>query len=458
MPFTSIRLGAPQALCRAVLGFGSLALFAVPSLAQDYELLDLGASGSANQPWSISRDGFVAGYSQLGSNTQGFVWDGSSLSYVGIPNGTSRSDMLGVNNFGEAVGKSGLSFENGEALLWHPNGFLESLGTLGGSRSAGLSINDSGQIVGWSKLAGDQESRAFLYESGSMSALPVLGGTQAQAEWINASGQIVGTSTTDADGLQQFAVLWEGGEVFRLPPVVPGENNLANFIHDNGDIAGSVRIPGDDGFVRRAAIWRDREVFLTLGTLADGSPAEPFATSWASGVNARGEVVGMSVNAANTLVPFIYRDGVMTELTELMPEPWVANFVGSGAINDAGQIVLSAFRPGEATRAVILTPATSSAPPQTPDSASSLRVTTRGHTIHLSTEERVRASLDLYDVAGRHVANLMRDTDLVGDRKVEWDGRTRNGGTAPTGLYFVRLHTSAAERRARLVWVAAPGR
>ena len=482
MPSTSIHLGVPAARLRSGLGvglltrlgllggfgllgvvgllggFGLLAVCPSTSAAQEYELLDLGASGSANQPWSISRDGFVAGYSQLGANTQGFVWDGSALSYVGIPNGTSRSDMLGVNNLGEAVGKSGLTFENGEAILWHPGGPLESLGTLGGSRSAGLSINDSGQIVGWSKLEGDEESRAFLYEDGTMSALPVLGGTQAQAEWINASGQIVGTSTTDDDGLQQFGVLWEEGEIFRLPPVFPGENNLANFIHDNGDIAGSVRIPGDGGFVRRGAIWRDRGVLLTLGTLADGSGAEPFATSWASGVNASGEIVGMSVNAASTLVPFVYRNGVMTELTELMPEPWVASFVGSGAINDAGQIVVSAFRPGETSRAVILTPATSSTPPQTTASASELRVTTQGETILLSSQTPVRASLDLYDVAGRHIANLLRDAELLGEREVAWNGRSRTGAVAPTGLYFVRLHTPADERRARLVWVAGAGR
>ena len=251
--------------------------------------------------------------------------------------------------------------EDGQAILWtpdgSPDGVLQSLGTLGGSRSAGLSINEAGEIVGWSKLAGDAESRPFLWNGAAMDSLPLLGGTQGEARWINNVGQVVGTSTTATDGLQQFAVLWEDDTVTQLPPIIAGQNHLVGFIHDNGDIAGSVRTPGPmGGFVRRAAIWRDGGLFLTLGTLADGSEAEPFATSWASGINASGVVVGMSVNAASALVPFVYRDGDMVQLDDLMPEPWIADFVGDGAINDAGQIVVSGFMPGQGSRALLLTP------------------------------------------------------------------------------------------------------
>jgi len=330
--------------------------------ATEYEVLDLGPAGDRHQPWSVNQDGQVCGYTDFADgHDEGFVFDGTHFILIGFPSGISRSDLLGINGNGEAAGKSGTVYENGQAILWTPGGppprRLRSLGTLGGSRSAATSINDLRQVVGWSKLPGDTASRAFLWQNDQMSALPVLGGDQAQAAWINNAGQIVGSSTTGTDGLQQFAVLWENGTVHRLPPEHPGLNNIANHIHDNGDIAGSVGLPRGSSFTRRAAVWRNRQLFLQLGTLADGTPAEDFASSWAACINARGEIVGMSVNAQSALVPFIWRDGRMTQLDELMPAPWIAVFVGSGCINDAGQIAVSAVVPGESGQhALLLTP------------------------------------------------------------------------------------------------------
>jgi hypothetical protein len=53
-------------------------------------------------------------------------------------------------------------------------------------------------------------------------------------------------------------------------------------------------------------------------------------------------------------------------------------------------------------------------------------------------EDRVR--LDLFDVAGRHVATLV-DGDLgPGEHEVAWDGATSRGPVA-TGVYFARLAT-----------------
>ncbi|MCA9727437.1 MAG: hypothetical protein KC729_07125 [Candidatus Eisenbacteria bacterium] len=425
--------------------------------AQQFEVLDLGAGGSTNQTWGISPNGFVAGYSSIGARDEGFVYDGEDAVFVGIPPGTSRSDMLSVNTLGEAVGKSGTTNESGQAILWHSGGPLESLGTLGGNRSAALSINELSQIVGWSQLSGNTESRPFLYDA-QMTALPLLGGTQGQAEWINDAGQVVGTSTTDDDGLQQFAVLWENDGVTRLPPVFPGQNNLASYIHDNGDIAGSVRIPGPSGFVRRAAIWRDGEVYLTLGTLADGSPQEPFATSWASGVNASGDVVGMSVDAQGSLVPFLYQNGEMQRLQDLVPTPWVLTFLGSGAINDAGQIAVSGFQPGQSgSRALLLTPSTTGVetpPTQSPSRNELVTISVRGSRIVYSLAERARVRLTVHDVQGRLVSTLVERTEDAGSHELRWRERLRSSGDASvvaSGVYFVRLETDLGGGTVRLV-------
>ncbi|MEZ5064110.1 MAG: hypothetical protein R3B81_05210 [bacterium] len=444
---------APVAPLLVVLASSALA---VPRMAcaQTYDVTDLGGSATQNQTWSVTDGGLVVGYSTFSNGaTEGFFFDGAALTFIGTPPQTSRTDLLGVNSLGQAVGKSGTTFENGQAILWtadgSPDGNTQSLGTLGGSRSAATSINDVGQIVGWTKLAGDAESRPFVWQNGVMDSLPLLGGTQGGAEWINASGQIVGGSTTDTDGLQQFAVVWEQGTVKRLPPEHPGLNNLAYFIHDDGSIAGSVRQPRPGGgFLTRAAIWRDGEVDLQLGTLADGTPAEQFASSWASGVNANGEVVGMSVNAASALVPFLYRNGEMVELNDLLPAPWIADYVGSGAINDAGQIVVSAVWPGQpGTRALLLSPPAVTSVDVLPSG----RVAATPNPFRLATvlsrdPGSSAAPWRIVDVRGRAIRLLPSDASST-----RWDGRDENGRSVPAGVYFVvSSETSAASKLVRL--------
>jgi len=426
--------------------------------AQEYEVTDLGALGANNTTWSVNAAGQIAGWSNLDGNgglhDEGFFYDGDSVHYIGTPGPTTRSDLLGVNDLGEAVGKSGTVHENGEALLRRTNGSVQQLGTLGGSRSAARSINSSSQVVGWSKLQGDLESRPFLWEDGVMTPLALLGGTQGQAEWINDAGQIVGGSTTDGGGLTQFAVLWENGIPTRLPPLHPTLNNIASYIHDNGDIAGSITSQTPTGLATRGAIWRDGQILLQLGTLADGTPVEPEASSWASGVNASGVVVGMSVNAQSALVPFVYRNGEMVQLDTLMPDPWIATWVGAGAINDAGQIAVTGLLPGQGSRALLLTPLASTAVDvgQAIDAAS-LRLATQDQRIIYALPRPEQVTVALFDVGGRRVATLVDARRPAGEHQIVWEGRTASGRRAPSGVYFVRLATPGFATSSRLVLV-----
>lgn len=441
-----------------------LLLLAAPAVAgSEYTVTDLGPTGTTNQPWSISPNGMYAvGYSSVSGQTQGFVADDEGSTFIGTPAGTSRTDLLGVNDLGHATGKSGTTHENGQALLWtddgSPEGLTLSLGTLGGSRSAGTSINAHDQIVGWSHLAGDAESRPFIWDDDEMTALAMLGGTQGGAEWINDAGQIVGSTTTGTDGLQQFAVYWEDAEAdpVRLPPMIAGLNNIAYYIHGNGDIAGSTRRPRDGGgFRTQAAVWRDAELLAELGTLADGSGAEPFASSWATAVNASGVVVGMSVNAESNLVPFVYRDDEMVQLSTLLPDGYQLSFVGSGALNDAGQIVVSGFMPGETgTRALLLTPVTTvdvaeGAGASAADVAPAVTLRAAPNpfrtetTLSLSIPDGRVTRIEVLDAAGRRV----RDLGATSSSVVRWDGRDGEGRVVPAGVYFVYDRVHGATRR-----------
>jgi probable HAF family extracellular repeat protein len=326
--------------------------------AQEYEVTDIGAIGDTNVAWSINQLGDIAGFSRFyaDDNIEGFVYCDGDLDYVGFVQGGASSNVVAMNNLGQGIGSSGSPYDDWRAFIW-TGSHKVNLGTLGGDRSWGHGLNDLGQAVGTSKLADNYSTRAFIWEDGEMRALPTLGGEHGEGRWINNNGQIVGSASDDPGSLTQYSVLWESGEIFRLPPH-DGYHHNAWFIHDNGDIAGLVRFSQGGFSHTRAAIWRDREVALQLGTLADGTPFENFASSNASAINAAGVIVGMSINATgDAYVPFVYRDGEMVQLDHLMPAPWVALNVGPGSINDAGQIAVEAKIPGEpGSHALLLTP------------------------------------------------------------------------------------------------------
>jgi len=51
----------------------------------------------------------------------------------------------------------------------------------------------------------------------------------------------------------------------------------------------------------------------------------------------------------------------------------------------------------------------------------------------------VRVNLDVFDVSGRLVRQLVHERPSTGQVVVEWDGRDDNGGEASSGVYFYRL-------------------
>jgi len=64
-----------------------------------------------------------------------------------------------------------------------------------------------------------------------------------------------------------------------------------------------------------------------------------------------------------------------------------------------------------------------------------------------------RATLRVYDVAGRLVATLLDDELVSGDRLVPWDGRNRAGRAVSSGVYFYRLSTPTTTLTRKLVVV-----
>ncbi len=179
----------------------------------------------------------------------------------------------------QAAGASGLAHAAPVQARW----VLTDLGTLAGEGGTSFAsgINNKGQVVGTSTTK-DGSSHAFLWEKGRMRDLGTLPGLRAgsRAAAINDRGQIAGSGWA-TDPASSHAVLWENGTA------------------------------------------RD------LGTLGGKD-------SYATAINNRGQVVGVSETKAGTRHAFLWTDGKMRDLGAFDP----------AAINDRGQVVGSGPTPG----------------------------------------------------------------------------------------------------------------
>ena len=75
-------------------------------------------------------------------------------------------------------------------------------------------------------------------------------------------------------------------------------------------------------------------------------------------------------------------------------------------------------------------------------------------TIRVSVPGRsTRATLNVYDAAGRLVATLLANQVITGERNVAWDGRDRQGRLVSSGVYFYQLTSPDATISRKMVVV-----
>jgi len=190
---------------------------------------------------------------------------------------------------------------------------LVDLGTLGGPGSYGSAVNDSGVVVGCSDV-NPNGVHAFVWREGRMQDLGTAtdspdGNSCALA--VNEKGLVAGRAATGE------LVVWNGKSVTRL-----GVHGNVASINDDGVVAGSYSDTGRTrGFVYRDGVLQD------VGAL--GNDSGPSSSTAATGINAKGEVVGSSNGHA-----FLYTGGALRDLGSLGGN----NSVAKG-INDRGQVV-----------------------------------------------------------------------------------------------------------------------
>ncbi|MGQ0639840.1 MAG: PKD domain-containing protein [Gemmatimonadaceae bacterium] len=153
------------------------------------------------------------------SQTRPFIWQNGVMARLEGYSGTAYATNDGGVVAGESADSAVLHVQ---ATIWQ-NGVRTLLGVLpGDSASRALAINNAGQVVGVSSVSfiSGGLGRAFLWENGVMTALPSLGGANSNALGINAGGDVVGWSNT-ANG-DTHAVLWTDTPPNRPPNASAG--------------------------------------------------------------------------------------------------------------------------------------------------------------------------------------------------------------------------------------------
>ncbi len=300
------------------------------SLWERGHLVNLGTLGGPNSAAAASNlsnlaviDSETSKLSRQGEDVCGFgtnlqclsaTWKHGRLTALDLLPGGNNAYALDMNDRGQVVGfgdtdfydpKCGTAKTAGfrfQPVFWGPNGHIRQLAPLGDDTVAfAFGINNHGQVVGGSGLCGNatpppypSSPHAVLWErNGTTVDLGSFGGSSATASAINNRGDVAGTAAT-ADGLPR-PFLWtpESRTMIELTPPDAFPVAIApccKTINDQREIVGFML---DSEFSNpRAFLWKD-------GVMVDLNDLVRRNSRWvlqsAAGINASGQIAGQGL-------------------------------------------------------------------------------------------------------------------------------------------------------------------
>jgi probable HAF family extracellular repeat protein len=207
-------------------------------------------------------------------------------------------------------------------------------------------INDRGQIVG-SYNGEDLMVHGFVYENGDFTSLDVPGASRTDALGINNHGEIVGRWEAGAGGFHGF--LYSRGEFVSFDvPFAGATSTVASGINARGEIVGGYMTPGEShGF-----LYKRGQFFKVDAPLPD---IQYFG---ANAINNRGHIAGGYVPQSGPGHGFLYKRGTFVTVDvplDLLPingGQWVSSINARGDLlgqyyDDSGGHVYLATRRGK---------------------------------------------------------------------------------------------------------------
>lgn len=332
--------------------------------------------GDQTRIHALNDEGMLAGtlpYSVERLGGFGFYYDSNPGGVVTVSGLTPPSDsgpgshdarhvVSGLNNQGQGVG---YDMDTREPLLFDARTGAATPLPFSPDRMQGLlRITDSGAIYG-TRTFGDPQDPSpwyfpFVYRDGAMQDLakpPRMAGAELIA--AEDSGRFLFLGSRYADSLQSYThpFLYDNGKWTELVGdyyVNPYDGRPMNAL---GDVVLSTHFVG--GQSPHAVLIPNGGDAVKLGELPG------HFESMATAINDDGWIVGWSGDPAlREYRGFLYRDGVMTDLNDLveLADGWLIS--GARLINERGQILATMKGPdGRSALEVLLTPGDQPTPP-----------------------------------------------------------------------------------------------
>ena len=281
---------------------------------------------------------------------EGFTWSvRDGISVIPRPPGADTLTASDLNSKGVVVGHYAIPFSGfGNRAFRRIDGTVEFLGIPeGGSFSRAIAINDIGWIVGdW----GSPQHALLRGDSDLIDLGALLPGSRSQAFDINDRGQIVGWEGPSI--AQKRAFCWEEGRFISLGMLPRGVESVARAINNNGVIVGTGRVLYDSPSGTTTHPFRYED-----GVMADLGVLPGLTAGAADDVNDAGAIVGSCQDSTGGIHrAFIWHNGIMRDLNDLIDPDLGLEIFGASAINNVGQIAAFAFNQDGDQVGVILTP------------------------------------------------------------------------------------------------------
>jgi probable HAF family extracellular repeat protein len=239
-----------------------------------------------------------------------------------------------------------------------PRYTVTDLGTLGGTFGTANAVNNRGSVVGFATLPGDTEDHAFFWSKGIKSNLGTLGGPNSIATSLNERGEVTGSAETPTpDPLGEdfctfgthlicLPFLWRDGLMAPLP-TLGGNNGAASGINNRGQVVGVAENTTPDPTCPSSpvppffSVLESKPVVWEKGEIQQELPTiggDP--DGFVSAINDNGQAVGQTGNCTSVFHAVLWNKGTPADLGTLR-----GLLLAPLDINNGGQIVGFASSP-----------------------------------------------------------------------------------------------------------------